>query len=130
MALVLNEEQRLLKDTAREFLSARAPVDALRKLRDDRNPVGYDEGLWAEMAELGWAGIVLPEEYGGLDFGFVGLGGVIEECGRNLTASPLLASVILGASAILLGGSEQRKASALPDIASGQLHLPPADAAD
>ena len=123
MALVLNEEQRLLKDTAREFLSARAPVDALRKLRDDRNPVGYDEGLWAEMAELGWAGIVLPEEYGGLDFGFVGLGGVIEECGRNLTASPLLASVILGASAILLGGSEQRKASALPDIASGQLTL-------
>ena len=123
MALVLNEEQRLLKDTAREFLSARAPVDALRKLRDDRDPVGYDKGLWAEMAELGWAGIVLPEEYGGLDFGFVGLGGVIEECGRNLTASPLLASVILGASAILLGGSEQRKESALPDIASGQLTL-------
>ena len=98
MALVLNEEQRLLKDTAREFLAERAPVEALRKLRDEHDPIGYDEKLWAAMAELGWAGIVLPEEYGGLDFGFVGLGGILEECGRNLTASPLLASVVLGST--------------------------------
>jgi alkylation response protein AidB-like acyl-CoA dehydrogenase len=123
MPLVLNEEQRLLKDTARDFLGEQAPVEALRKLRDEHDPLGYSADLWSQMAQLGWAGIVLPEEYGGLDFGFVGLGGILEECGRNLTASPLLASVVLGASAILLAGTDAQKAANLPRVASGQLTL-------
>lgn len=88
MPLVLNEEQRLLRDTARDFLSSSAPVRALRKLRDEHDPLGYDNGLWRQMAQLGWASIILPEEYGGLDFGFTGLGVVLEECGRTLAASP------------------------------------------
>ena len=96
MALVLNEEQRLLRDTAREFLDQRAPVAALRRLRDSGDPLGYDADLWREMSEMGWAGIVLPEAYGGLEFGFTGLGVVLEETGRSLTASPLLASTVGG----------------------------------
>ena len=74
MALVLNEEQRLLQDTTREFLAKHAPVEALRKLRDERDPIGYDPELWQQMAEMGWTSIIVPEAYGGLDFGFLGLG--------------------------------------------------------
>ena len=124
MALVLNEEQRLLRDTAREFLSSNAPVASLRKLRDERDSLGYSADLWRQMAELGWASIILPEEYGGLDFGFLGLGAVIEETGRTLTASPLLASSVIGASAILLGGDKSQKEALLPEIATaGYNHL-------
>lgn len=119
MALVLNEEQRLLQDTAREFLASNAPVESLRKLRDEKDATGYDTALWQQMAEMGWASIILPEQYGGLDFGFLGLGVVIEETGRTLTASPMFASAVVGASAILLGGSETQKATLLPEIAAG-----------
>ena len=123
MALVLNEEQRLLQDTARDFLGSQAPVEALRKLRDDSDPLGYARDLWQQMAEMGWASIILPETYGGLEFGFLGLGVVLEETGRTLTASPLLASAVVGASAILLGCSEEQKQALLPSIASGELTL-------
>lgn len=123
MPLVLNEEQRLLKDTAKEFLASNSPVEALRTLRDEKNETGYDTALWQQMAELGWAGIVLPEDYDGLDFGFMGLGTIIEESGRTLTASPLISSVVLGASAILLGGNDEQKQKLLPAVASGEKTL-------
>jgi acyl-CoA dehydrogenase len=123
MPLVLNEEQRLLQDTAREFLDSNAPVEALRKLRDQRDPLGYAPDLWRQMAELGWASIILPEQYGGLEFGFLGLGVVLEEAGRTLAASPLFASAVVGASAILLGGNEQQKEALLPAIAGGELTI-------
>ncbi len=123
MALVLNEEQRLLRDTARDFFARHAPVAALRTLRDTRDPVGYAPDLWQQMAEMGWASIILPEAYGGLEFGFPGLGVVLEESGRTLTASPLFASAVVGASAILLGGSEEQKQTLLPAIAGGTLTL-------
>ncbi|NCF17046.1 MAG: acyl-CoA dehydrogenase [Haliea sp.] len=123
MPLVLNEEQRLLQDTAREFLDSNAPVEALRKLRDQRDPLGYAPDLWQQMAELGWASIILPEQYGGLEFGFLGLGVVLEEAGRTLAASPLFASAVVGASAILLGGNQQQKEALLPAIAGGELTI-------
>jgi alkylation response protein AidB-like acyl-CoA dehydrogenase len=123
MALVLTEEQRLLQDTARDFLASHAPVESLRELRDNKDATGYSTELWQQMAELGWASIILPEQYGGLDFGFTGLGVVIEETGRTLTASPLFASAVVGASAIVLGGSEAQKEQLLPAIASGQLSV-------
>ena len=121
MALVLNEEQRLLQDTAREFLNSNAEVEQLRRLRDNRDELGYDAEVWKQMSELGWASIILPEQYGGLDFGFLGLGAVIEETGHTLTASPLITSAVIGASAILLGGSESQKETLLPEIAAGRL---------
>jgi len=123
MALVLNEEQRLLQDTAKDFLATQAPVTALRQLRDEKDSLGYSPELWQQMAEMGWSSIILPEEYGGLDFGFPGLGVVLEEAGRTLTASPLFASAVVGASAILLGGSETQKQTLLPAVAAGTLTL-------
>ncbi len=123
MALVLNEEQRLLRDTARDFLASNAPVSALRHLRDNHDAVGYSPELWRKMAQMGWASIILPETYGGLDFGFLGLGVVLEETGRTLSASPLLASAVVGASAILLGGNDEQKHELLPAIAEGSLTL-------
>lgn len=123
MALVLNEEQRQLRDSARGFLAGNAPVTALRKLRNERDALGYSPDLWRQMAELGWASIILPEEYGGLAFGFTGLGVVLEECGRTLAASPMFASAVVGASTVLLGGTPQQKSALLPAIASGELTL-------
>ncbi|MBA6412899.1 acyl-CoA dehydrogenase [Parahaliea sp. F7430] len=123
MALVLNEEQRFLQDTAREFLNKRAPVSELRKLRDERDELGYSPELWQEMVELGWSSIILPEQYGGLEFGFLGLGTVLEETGRTLCASPLFATAVLGASALLLGASEAQKERLLPAIAAGETTL-------
>jgi len=123
MTLVLNEEQRLLQDTVREFLQQRAPVSELRKLRDQRDALGYDRALWQEMTELGWASIILPEQYGGLDFGFTGMGVVLEESGRTLTASPLFATAVVGASALLLGGNAAQKEHLLPALAAGETTL-------
>ncbi len=123
MPMILNEEQTMLKDTAREFCTENAPIAQLRKLRDDDNPDGFDRDTWSSMAELGWPGIPFPEEHGGLAFGYKGLGVVTEETGRNLTASPLFASVWVGGTAINLGGAESMKAALLPGVASGELLL-------
>ena len=123
MPMVLNEEQRHLRDTAREFLQEKAPVAALRELRDDDDSLGYSQALWAEMAAMGWSGIIIPEEFGGLEFGFAGLGVVLQETGRTLTASPLFATCVLGASAILLAGDQHQKEAVLPGIAAGDICL-------
>jgi acyl-CoA dehydrogenase len=123
MALVLDEDQTMIRDTAREFCNSRAPVAQLRSLRDNADPLGYSADTWKEMVDLGWAGIVLPEEHGGTGFGWQALGVILEQTGRQLTASPLFASVALGAGAILQGGSEAQKAALLPEIAEGRRTL-------
>jgi len=120
MAMILNEEQNMLRDSARDFVRDRGPVSALRKLRDEENPKGYDTDLWREMAELGWAGVIIPEEFGGADFGFQGLGVVMEETGRTLMASPLMSTIVLGSSALLLGGTDSQKTAFLPAVAKGE----------
>ena len=76
MALVLNEEQQLLRDSAKTFLQENSPVESLRKLRDAGEE--WSPGLWADMAEMGWPGIVVPEDYDGLEFGYVGAGLLFE----------------------------------------------------
>jgi alkylation response protein AidB-like acyl-CoA dehydrogenase len=123
MPLVLNEEQLLLQSTAEDFFRDKAPVSALRRLRDDKDADGFSRDLWREMAAMGWAGAFLPGRYGGLDCGFTELGVVLQAAGRTLVASPLFASVALAASAILLGGSEAQKEALLPRIATGDLLL-------
>ncbi|MCZ6831168.1 MAG: acyl-CoA dehydrogenase [Gammaproteobacteria bacterium] len=123
MALVWNEEQLMLREAAAGFLAEKASLAALRKLRDERSETGYDQEVWREMAEMGWAGIAIPEEFGGLDYGYAGLGIVLEQMGRNLSVSPLQATVLVAATAIALGGSEAQKQALLPAIASGELTL-------
>lgn len=120
MTFTLSEEQQLLKDSARDFFREQAPVSRLRKLRDDRKN-GRDPELWREIAALGWAGIIAPEEYGGTGLGYVALGAVLEEGGRTLAASPLHSSALVGASALILAGTDAQKKEWLPKIAAGEV---------
>ena len=123
MPMILNDEQNMLKDAAKDFCGNNAPIAQLRKLRDDNSADGFDRGTWAQMVELGWAGIPFPEEHGGLAFGYKGLGVVTEETGRTLAASPLFATVWIGGTIVNLGGSDAQKAALLPKVAGGELLL-------
>ncbi|ELT95449.1 hypothetical protein CAPTEDRAFT_105117, partial [Capitella teleta] len=120
-SLAFNEEQRSLKDTARDFVQANSPVESLRKLRDNEDSVGFSRDTWSQMVELGWGGIIFPEAYGGFDFGVKGLAACMEEFGRTLLASPLLSSVALSGSVILQAGNETQKQELLSSIAAGEL---------
>ena len=118
---VLTEEQSMLRDAARTWVQDKSPVTAFRKVRDSGEPLAYDPKAFAEMAEMGWAGVIIPEAYGGSEFGYLSLGLVLEETGKTLTASPLLSSALAAASAIVLGGSEDQKQNYLTQIATGEL---------
>ncbi|TCO75116.1 acyl-CoA dehydrogenase family protein [Chromatocurvus halotolerans] len=118
--LVLNEDQVMLKDAAAGFLADRATVSHLRKLRDSDDETGFDPAVWRDMADMGWAGIAIPEAYGGLGYGYTGLGLVLEQAGRNLSASPLESSVLVAATALAELGTEAQKEHWLPAIASGE----------
>ena len=119
MPLTLTEDQEMLRDSARGFVQDRAPVTAFRRLRDEDAPERFDRGLWREMAEMGFAGVVLPEDQGGSGFGFVGAGVIAEEMGRTLAASPFL-STVLSATALSDLGTGDQKAEHLPGLASGE----------
>jgi alkylation response protein AidB-like acyl-CoA dehydrogenase len=120
MTFTLNDEQRMLKDAARDFFREQAPVARLRKQRDAKRN-GRDPELWREMAAMGWAGVIIPEEFGGAGLGYVALGAVLEEGGRTLAASPLHSSALAGASALLLAGTDTQKQEWLPKIAVGEV---------
>lgn len=115
----LNEEQVMLRDMAREWADNESPVTAWRKLRDAARPEGYDPAAWQAQGEMGWAGIVVPEEFGGSAFGWLSLGLVLEQLGRNLSASPLAATAS-AAAVIALSDDADAKAAWLPRIASGE----------
>lgn len=121
MSFVLSEEQQILRDSAKGFIAEKSPVTELRRLRDSKDANGFDSALWSQMAEMGFAGIVIPEEYGGVGFGYRGLGLVLEEAGRSLAASPLVSTSLLCTSALLIGGSEEQKKTLLPEVATGSL---------
>lgn len=120
MSLVLTEEQVMLRDSAAGFLAEKASVSHLRALRDAGDAFAQDPAVWQEMAEMGWAGIAIAEEHGGLGYGYTGLGVVLEQIGRNLSASPMESTVLIGATAIDALGSPNQKAEWLPAIATGE----------
>jgi alkylation response protein AidB-like acyl-CoA dehydrogenase len=119
MAMVLNEEQGMLKDAAKGFLTDTAPVSQLRRLRDEGSADGFDRGTWKAMADMGWTGVLVPEEYGGVAMGHVAAGVIAEEMGRTLTASPFLSTAIMGASVLSRYGSSSQKSEWLARIAAG-----------
>ncbi|MFZ4686262.1 MAG: acyl-CoA dehydrogenase family protein [Hyphomonadaceae bacterium] len=118
MPFVLTEEQQMLRDSAKAYAAEKLPVSQLRALRKDGKP--YDAGSWKEMAELGFTGVIVPEAFGGSGFGYVGLGQVLEAQGRTLAASPLLSTAMIGASALMLGGTSAQKDAWLGKIAGGE----------
>jgi alkylation response protein AidB-like acyl-CoA dehydrogenase len=121
MALVLNEEQTMLRDSARGFIGDKAPVAHLRQLRDSKDATGFSRDLWRSFAEMGFSGLLVPEEFGGSGLGCVEAGVVMEEIGRTLMPSPFLATAVLAASALKRGGSAAQKSEHLPKIAEGSL---------
>jgi len=119
--VVLSEEQVMLRDMAAEWARERMPVTAYRKLFTGAFPLGHDPAAWADMAAMGWAGIVVPEELGGVDFGYRSLGLVLEELGKSLAASPLISSALIVATALRLAGTAEQQARWLPGIADGSV---------
>jgi acyl-CoA dehydrogenase len=120
MALVLNEEQVMLKESAAGFLAEKAGVAQQRQLRDAGEERGFSADVWNEMVEMGWAGIAIAEEFGGLGYGYTGLGLVLEQAGRHLSPSPLQSSVLVSATVIAELGSQAQKEALLPAIAGGE----------
>jgi alkylation response protein AidB-like acyl-CoA dehydrogenase len=120
MPLFLDDEQTMLKDTAKGFLQDAAPVSHLRKLRDDKDATGFSPALWSQFAELGFTGILIPETDGGLGLGAVEAGIVLEQIGRNLTPSPFL-STSVGAVTALKAAGQGLRDQYLPAIAAGSI---------
>src|SRR6201989_1478428 len=121
MALVLNEEQSMLRDSARGFIGDKAPVSHLRQLRDSKDATGFSRELWKAFAEMGFSGLLVPEEFGGSGLGCVEAGIVMEEIGRTLMPSPFLSTAVLAASALSRNGSAAQQAEYLPKISDGLL---------
>ncbi|MEE4299536.1 MAG: acyl-CoA dehydrogenase family protein [Pseudomonadales bacterium] len=115
----LTEEQSLIRDQAKSWATSESPVTKFRKMRDEKIANAFWPEQWQSMIEMGWTGILVPEEHGGSDLGYLTFGLILEELGRQLTASPLLASGLIGASALRLGGSADQQGEYLPKIVDG-----------
>ena len=117
MPLYLNDEQTMLRDTARDFVAEHAPVGHLRGLRDSNDETGFSRDLWKQFAELGLTGILIGEDQGGLGLGHVEAGVVLEEIGRNLSPSPFLSTAVAAVEALKGTPHADRF---FPDIIAGQ----------
>lgn len=118
-SLALNEDQQILSNASREFLDKRAPLGRIRQYRDTGDPNGFSEALWKEVADLGWLGIALPEEFGGSGLGLAEQSIVLEAMGTCLAPEPVLSSALAG-HAILAGGNKSLQERILPQLATGQ----------
>lgn len=115
----LSDEQKMLAEQARGLLSERSPYDHLRRLIDMQ--AEWDESLWRELSEMGFLGVAIPEQHGGLGMAALDQGVIAQELGRCNAAVPFFSSIVLCADAILLAGSEAQKAQWLPKLASGDV---------
>ena len=121
MKLILTEEQEFLRDTAKNFAQERTPVAHFRALRDSNDQDLWDKDIWQEMVNLGWSGILIPEEFGGSNFGVAGISVILQECGKTLTPSPLFSTGVLGAYAISNFGTQEQKEQYRPKIVNGEI---------
>jgi len=117
MPLYLNEDQSMLRDTAKPFIAEAAPVKHLRALRDAKDETGFSRDLWSQFAEMGFTGVMVPEAHGGMGMGHVEAGIVLEEIGRNLTPSPFLTTAVAAVEALKASGT--LGGEWLPKIANG-----------
>jgi alkylation response protein AidB-like acyl-CoA dehydrogenase len=119
----LTDEQQAIRSTAHDFLASRFKSERLREIA--ASDTGFDEGIWREMAELGWAGLALPEEWGGQGLGIVDLAVLFEEMGYVCAPSPLLSNTVAGL-ALTFAGSDAQKERWLRPLAAGELRGTPA----
>ena len=119
MNFAFTEEQDELRKSVRKFLEDKSPIASVRKLME--SDVGFDEDVWKQATEqLGLAGLAIPENYGGLGYGAVELGIVLEEMGRSLFCGPYFSSVVMAANAVIASGDQDAMLQDLPRIASGE----------
>jgi alkylation response protein AidB-like acyl-CoA dehydrogenase len=123
MQFTLTDEQQLLRDSAAAFVRDNSSLKRIRALRDSKDADGFSRELWKKMAELGWLGIVFPEEHGGLGLGYKELALVLEEFGKGLMPEPWMSTVLLGGTAVWRGGSAAQGAAVLPPLIGGELLL-------
>src|SRR5947199_4554517 len=116
-----SEEQEMLRKSARDFLAKESLMTYVRQMMEDDR--GFTDAQWKKMAELGWMGLILPEQYGGAGLDFVDLVVVLEEMGRVVLPGPFFSTVILGGVALLEGGSAAQKRELLPKLAAGTLRV-------
>ncbi len=121
MDLGFTEEQEMLRKTARDFLQTECPTTLVKEMADDEQ--GYTTELWGKMAELGWMGLALPEEYDGMGMSFLDLSVLLEEMGRACLPGPFFSTVVLGGFTITEAGNEEQKKDLLPKIAAGEVIL-------
>jgi 3-oxocholest-4-en-26-oyl-CoA dehydrogenase beta subunit len=121
MDFALSEEQEMLKKSARDFLSVECPKKVVREI--EAGDLGYSPELWKKMASLGWMGLALPEEYGGVGLSLLDMAVLFEEFGRAVMTEPMFSTVVLGALPILAWGTEEQKKAFLPKVAAGELFL-------
>lgn len=121
MNLAFTEQQEILRKSARDFLAKECPTSFVREMARDKT--GYTTELWRKMAEMGWTGLVFPEQYGGADGDFLDLVVLLEEMGRACLPGPFFSTVVLGGLLILAADSEEQKQQFLPRIAQGELTL-------
>ncbi|MEK9655873.1 MAG: acyl-CoA dehydrogenase family protein, partial [Halieaceae bacterium] len=119
--MILNDEQRMLRDTIADFLSKESPIEALRALRDGESDLAWEPSLWSGLRELGAPAVASPETEGGLGFGQVGMGALMLETGRTLCASPLLSSAIHAQAVIRHCASSDQIERRLPGLLSGDI---------
>ena len=119
MELKLTEEQEMLRKMADDFLTTECPKTKVRELEEDEK--GYSPEIWKSMADLGWMGLIIPEEYGGMGMTFQDLAVILEEMGRNILPGPFFPTVVEGSIPIFDAGNEEQKKEFLPKIASGEL---------
>lgn len=117
MDLKFSETQEMLKKMASDFTSAECPKAKVRELEEDET--GYSPDIWKKMAGLGWMGLIIPEEYSGMEMAFQDLIILMEELGRNILPGPFFSTVV-GTFPILEGGTEEQKKELLQKIASGE----------
>lgn len=117
----LNEEQQMLKETARRFLEKECPKTLVRELQE--TPEAYTPALWRHIAELGWLGLPFPEKYGGIEASFLDLAVILEETGRALLPGPFFSTLLLGAYPVYDGGTEAQRVAILPAVANGEMIL-------
>jgi acyl-CoA dehydrogenase len=114
-----SDDQKMLRDQARRFLTEKCTAKTVRKVFE--SDAGHDAALWKQIAEMGWHGTAIPENYGGLGLGYLELCVVAEELGRALAPVPFSSTVYLFAEALLAAGSEEQKKKYLPKVAGGEL---------
>ena len=114
-----SDDQKMLKDQARKFLTEKCTPKVVRNILEGDQP--YDKTLWKQIAEMGWLGTAVPEEFGGLGLGYLELCVIAEELGRVVAPVPFASSVYLATEALLIAGSDAQKKKYLPKLAAGEI---------